>query len=148
MSDESALNFGRRKEDTLRERREKIVNQHIEAENKGDLDGVIASFYKPHYEVIPMAAVVDGEKEVRELIGSLTNSFPDFHVELITLYHSDNAVIIEARMTGTHQKEFAGMQPKGKKMDVRLAAIFDFDEDKLVNESVYFDFATLQQQIS
>jgi steroid delta-isomerase-like uncharacterized protein len=148
MTEESNLNFGRRKEDSLRERRERIVNQHIEAENKGDLDGVIASFYKPHYEVIPMSAVVEGEKGVRELIGSIVHSFPDFHVELITLYHSDHAVIVEARITGTHQKEFAGIQPKGKKMDVRLAAIFDFDDDKLVNETVYFDFATLQQQLS
>jgi steroid delta-isomerase-like uncharacterized protein len=148
MTEESQLNFGRRKEDSLRERREKIVNQHIDAENNADLDGLIASFFKPHYEVIPMSAVVDGEKEVRELFGGIINSFPDFHFDLMTLYHADNAVIVEGTMTGTHEREFAGMPPKGKKMAVRVAAIFDFDDDKLVNETVYFDFATLQQQIS
>ena len=147
MTEQSNLVFGRRKEDSLRERREKIVNEHIDAENKGDLDGMIASFYKPHYEVIPMGAVVDGEKEVRDLIGGVIKGFPDFRFEIITLYHADNAVIVEGRMTGTHEQEWGGMQPKGKKMDLRVAAIYDFDDDKLVNETVYFDFATLQQQL-
>ena len=47
-------------------------------------------------------------------------------------------------MTGTHQKEWGGIPPLGKKMDIPLACVFDFDDDKLINETVYFDFATLQ----
>jgi hypothetical protein len=32
-------------------------------------------------------------------------------------------------------------------MDVRLAAIFEFDGDRLTREKVYFDFATILGQL-
>jgi steroid delta-isomerase-like uncharacterized protein len=142
------LNLGRRKEDLIRKRREEIVYQHVNAENKGDLDGMISSFHSPHYQVIPMGAVIDGEKGVRDMFGEVLHGFPDFHFETMKLYHDENAVIVEGRMTGTHNGDFAGMKPLGRKMDIQAACIFDFDEDRLLNETVYFDFATLQRQLT
>jgi hypothetical protein len=32
-------------------------------------------------------------------------------------------------------------------MDIRLACVFDFDGDRLANETVYFDLTTLQRQL-
>ena len=141
-------NPGRRKEDLIRQRREEIVHQHVNAENNGDLDQMIASFHSPHYQVIPMGAIVDGADAVRSMFGDVLKGFPDFHFITLKLYHDENAVIVEGRMTGTHQGEFAGMTPKGRKMDIQAACIFDFDEDRLMNETVYFDFATLQRQLT
>jgi len=57
-------------------------------------------------------------------------------------------VIIEARMTGTHRGLWAGLPPRGGKLDVPLACIFEFEDDRLVNEKVFFDFATVQQQLT
>ena len=34
------------------------------------------------------------------------------------------------------------------RMDIRLACVFDFEGAGLVNESVYFDLATLQRQLA
>lgn len=138
----------RRKEDLVRQRREEIVHQHVNAENNGDVDEMIASFYSPHYQVIPMGAIVDGEKAVREMFGEVLRGFPDFHFNTLKLYHDESAVILEGRMTGTHEGEFAGMAPKSRKMDIQAVCIFDFDEDRLMNETVYFDFATLQRQLT
>lgn len=132
----------------LRARRETIVQQHIHAENTADLDAMIASFHTPHYKVVPMGAISDGEEAVRGLIGGLIQGFPDFHFEAVTIHHADTAVIVEGRMTGTHRGEWAGIPPQGKRMDISVACIFDFEEDRLVNETVYFDFATLQRQIA
>ena len=50
-------------------------------------------------------------------------------------------------MTGTHQGEFAGIPPTGRPIDVRLACIFEFEDDRLLCEKVYFDFATVLQQL-
>ena len=136
------------RDNSLRSRREKIVQQHIDAENSGNLDEMIASFHQPRYEVFPMGAVFEGEQPVRDLIAGLILGFPDFHFAPSTIHYADHAVIVEARATGTHQAEWGGIPPKHKKMDIALVCIFDFDEDRLINEKVFFDFASLQRQLS
>jgi len=133
--------------EALRQQREDVVRRHVAAENAGDLDAMIASFHHPRYQVVPMGAVSDGETAVRELIAGLVSGFPDFHFEPQVVHHADNAVIVEARMTGTHRGEWAGLKPRGRCMDLRVACVFDFDGSRLINETVYFDFATLQRQL-
>jgi steroid delta-isomerase-like uncharacterized protein len=135
-------------DNSLRMRREKVVQRHIEAENTGNLDEMIASFHRPRYEVFPMGAVFEGEQPVRDLIGGLITGFPDFHFAPSQIHHADHAVIVEARMTGTHRAEWAGIPSKNSKVDIPLVCIFDFEDDHLINEKVYFDFATLQRQLS
>ena len=135
-------------DNSLRIRRQKVVQRHIDAENTGNLDEMIASFHRPRYEVFPMGAVFEGEKPVRDLIAGLVRGFPDFHFAPTIIHHADNAVIVEARMTGTHRAEWAGISPKGRKVDIPLVCIFDFEEDHLINEKVYFDFASFQRQLT
>ena len=36
---------------SLRQRREETVKQHIEAENRHDIEATIATFHRPRYEV-------------------------------------------------------------------------------------------------
>lgn len=133
---------------SLRQRREDIVRRHIDAESNGDIDAMIATFHRPRYQVVPMDVVSDGEAAVRELVGGLVGGFPDLRCEPIVIHHADEAVIVEARLTGTHRGEWAGLAPRGRRMDVAIACVFDFDEDRLVNETVYFDYATLQRQLA
>jgi steroid delta-isomerase-like uncharacterized protein len=134
--------------DSLRARRQAVVQRHIDAENSGDLDAMITSFHRPRYEVFPMGAVCDGEAAVRDLVRGLVTGFPDFHFAPTVVHHADHAVVVEARMTGTHRGAWAGLPPKGAKLDVALACIFEFEDDRLVNEKVFFDFATVARQLT
>lgn len=133
---------------TLEARREAIVTKHIDAENSGNLDLLIEAFHRPHYDVVPMGAVFDGEAAVRDLVGGLVAAFPDFHFRAEKLHHAESAVIVQGHMTGTHRTDWAGILASGRRMDVAVACVFDFDADRLVNETVYFDFATLQRQLA
>jgi predicted ester cyclase len=112
-----------------------------------DLNGTIASFHHPRYDVVPMGASATGAA-VRELIGGLVRAFPDFHFEPLVMHHADRAVVVEGRLTGTHRVVWAGILPRGGRMDLRVACVFDFEGERLMNETVYFDFATLQRQLS
>jgi steroid delta-isomerase-like uncharacterized protein len=132
---------------SLRERREALVQRHIDAENDGDVDAMIATFHRPRCQMVAMDLMSDGETAVRALMGPLVRAFPDLRCEPITVHHADEAVIVEARLSGTHRAEWAGIAPRGGRMDLPIVCIFDFDEDRLVNETVYFDFATLQRQL-
>jgi len=131
-----------------RERREAIVLAHVAAENAGDLDATLATFYRPRYNVLPMGAVSEGEAAVRQLVGGLVTAFPDFHFKIGKLHHADDAVIVEGIMTGTHKGNWAGMEARSRQMQLPVACVFDFEDDRLINESVYFDFATLQRQLT
>jgi hypothetical protein len=47
-------------------------------------------------------------------------------------------------MKGTHLGDWAGLKATGRP----VACIFEFDEDRLMCEKVYFDMATLVNQSS
>src|ERR1051326_4058187 len=128
---------------SLRDRRQTTVRQHVGAESRHDVAGVLASFHHPRYDVVPLGFVSDGAIAVEELVTGLLNGFSDFHAEILTLHHADTAVILEIRMTGTHNGPWAGIEPTGRRMNLRVACIFEFDDDRLICEKVYFDFATL-----
>ena len=130
---------------SLRQRREAIVNQHAEAENRHDIEATIATFHHPRYEMNGDPS--DGDAAVRELLQGMMNGLPDLHAEIGKMRHADDAVIIEGLITGTHDGEWAGIPPTGRRVEVPAAAIFEFDEDRLLCEKVYMDFAAVLTEI-
>lgn len=132
---------------TLRERRERVVREHIAAENNHDIPRTLATFHRPKYEVAPFGAPNIGAESVHELLTALFAAFPDFHVEVPYLHHADTAVIAEFIMTGTHRGPFAGLPASGQRVRVPIVGIFDFEEDRLMCERVYFDMATMTRQM-
>ena len=46
--------------DELRARRDAIVREHADAENRHDFDVALDSFHHPRYELMPTGEVIDG----------------------------------------------------------------------------------------
>jgi steroid delta-isomerase-like uncharacterized protein len=132
---------------SLRARREAVVAAHVDAENRHDLDALLASFERPRYEVVPLGTADDGAAAVRQLIGGLLEAFPDFHFYARRLHHADDVVLVEGRFTGTHRAAWAGVPATGRSIDVPAACVFEFEGAGCVCERVYFDFATLLRQL-
>jgi steroid delta-isomerase-like uncharacterized protein len=130
---------------SLRQRREAIVREHAEAENRHDVEATIATFHHPRYEF--NGETSDGQEAVRELLQGFMDAFPDFHADIGKMRHADDAVVGETIITGTHDGEWAGIPPTGRRIEVPVAAIFEFDEDRLLCEKVYMDFAAVLTQI-
>jgi steroid delta-isomerase-like uncharacterized protein len=130
---------------SLRQRREAIVNQHADAENRHDVAATVATFHHPRYEVNGVPS--DGAEAVRELLQGMMDALPDLHAELGKMRHADDAVFGEGRITGTHDGEWAGIPPTGRRVEFPLVAIFEFDDDRLLCEKVYFDMATVLTQM-
>ena len=131
----------------LREKRERIVREHMETENEHDYDATIDTFDHPRYELIGTGDVYDGPEAVGHYFEETRTAFPDQRNELIALHHADDAVIVEAMLFGTHLGSFRGLPPTGRKFEMRIAAFFLFEEDRLVCERVYFDAGTIQRQL-
>lgn len=67
---------------------------------------------------------------------------------MIALRHSDDAVIVEFYLLGTHLGNFGPVPPTGGAFKVRMTAYFVFDErEELICERIYFDQATLIRQL-
>ena len=54
---------------------------------------------------------------------------------------------MEFDLLGTNLGEFYGMPPTGNAFGVPTIAVFFFDGDRIVNERVYFDTASMLNQI-
>jgi steroid delta-isomerase-like uncharacterized protein len=131
----------------LREKREAIVVEHMESENRQEFDVTLETFDHPRYELIATGEVHDGPEEVMAYFQETRTAFPDQRNELIALHHSDDAVIVEAMLYGTHDGAYRGLPPTGRKFESRFCAMFIFEEDKLICERVYFDVGTVLRQL-
>jgi steroid delta-isomerase-like uncharacterized protein len=134
---------------TLRHRREAVVREHMESENVHEFDVTMATFAHPRYEIIPTGEVFDGPEQVDEYFRRTRTAFPDQRNENSTLYHADDAVIVEFDLLGTHEGELLGMPPTGKSFRCRVCAFFIFEPggEGIVCERVYFDQATIARQL-
>ena len=131
----------------LRAKREALVIEHMESENRHEYDATIETFHHPRYELIGTGDVYDGPDEVARYFEETRTAFPDQRNELIALHHADDAVIVEANLYGTHEGPFRGLPATGRKFEMRFSAIFIFEEDRLVCERVYFDVGTVLRQL-
>jgi steroid delta-isomerase-like uncharacterized protein len=131
----------------LRDRREALVIEHMETENEHDYDATIATFDHPRYELVGTGDVYDGTEEVARYFEETRTAFPDQENELISLHHADEAVIVEAWVRGTHLGPYRGLPPTGRRWEMQFAAVFVFEEDRLVCERVYFDAGTVLRQL-
>jgi steroid delta-isomerase-like uncharacterized protein len=134
----------------LRSRREAVVRQHMDAENVHDFETVMGTFAHPRYEIIPTGQVHDGDAAVRQYFKDTRTAFPDQRNEPISLRHTDDAVVTEFWLLGTHRGPLLGVAPTGRSFRVRMLALFLFEEggDGIVCERVYFDSATLLRQLT
>ncbi|MDX6632172.1 MAG: hypothetical protein QOG26_177 [Solirubrobacterales bacterium] len=132
----------------IRRRREELVREHMDSENRHAYDATIETFHHPRYELIGTGDVFDGHDEVARYFEETRTAFPDQTNELIALYHADDAVLVEADLHGTHLGPFRGLPPTGKKFEMRFLAIFVFEGDEnLICERVYFDSNTILRQL-
>ena len=131
----------------LRARREAIVREHMESENRHEFDVTLATFDHPRYEIVPTGEVYDGPDEVSRYFAESRAAFPDQRNKTIAIHHADDAVVVEFWLRGTHEGELRGIPPTGKVFEVRAVALFLFEDDGLVCERVYFDAATIFGQL-
>ena len=134
--------------DKLREAREQLLRRHLDAHTSGDIDGVVATFARPRMELIASGRVLDGAEALRAYLQERRRAFPDQAFEVICHHHSDRAVVSEHWMSGTHLGEVHGVEPSGKRFRARMASIFDFDGEELVNQRLYYDAGTIARQLA
>jgi predicted ester cyclase len=125
----------------LRARREAVVREHMESENRQEFDATLGTFSHPRYELMANGRVYDGEEAVHGYYIKSRRAVPDQRNELRALHFADEAVIAEFDLLGT---------PAGGTQSFRcpMVAIFTFEGDRITCERVYWDSATIERQVA
>lgn len=132
----------------LRQRRLTVIKEHMDTEVTHDFDRTLATFDgHPHYEIMATGHVFDGDAEVMGYYRTTRAAFPDQRHDNSRFHVADDAVIVEFDLLGTNLGEFYGLPPTGKAFRVPIIAVFFFEDDRIVNERIYFDSASLVTQI-
>jgi len=131
----------------LRARREAVVREHMESENRHDFATTLATFGHPRYEIVPTGDVYDGADAVTRYFEETRGAFPDQRNTLIAMHHADDALIVEFDLEGSHRGSYRGLPPTGRAFTCRTVAIFEFEGEGIVCERVYFDSATILRQL-
>jgi steroid delta-isomerase-like uncharacterized protein len=136
-------------EESLRERRIALVREHMESENDHEFEVTLATFDHPRYELVATGEVYDGPEQVAGYYRASRAAFPDQRNENVLLHYAGDAVIAEFDLLGTHEGELRGMAPTGRTFRCRMCALFLFEPggERIVGERVYFDQATIAQQL-
>ncbi len=133
----------------LRRRRLATLDTHFRSEIDHDWTACLATFNgHPRYEIVPTGQVHDGDEEVLAYHRAQRVAFPDQRHENVRIHVADDdTVITEFDLLGTNTGEFVGLPPTGQAFRVPTIAVFSFEGDKITNERVYLDIASLLTQI-
>ena len=132
----------------LRRRRDDVLATLLEAQNAHDVDGALACFVHPRYELIGNTRVYDGAEAVRQYYEMTRRYFPDLHFDVIAVHHAADTVVSELWMSGTHLGSGPDFPASGKRFRCRTAVIFTFVDDRLTCARVYYDTGTIARQLA
>ena len=126
-----------------------LVEEHVSLENRHDLDGIMGTFgASARYDEEPWNDHYIGRDAVRAYYDGLLRAIPDLAIDVRRRHVAEHAIVLEVTISGRHLGPWRGLPPTGRAVQFPLCGIFTFDrEDRLAGEKIYYDRATVLQQL-
>ena len=126
-----------------------VVEQHVGFENAHDLEGVLGTFGDTaHYDDEAWGDHYEGAGGVRQFYEQLMKALPDLKIEIQKRHVTDDAIVLEVMIRGTHLGSWRGLPATGRRVDLPLCGIYTFDsDDRLSREKIYYDRGTVLRQL-
>jgi steroid delta-isomerase-like uncharacterized protein len=126
-----------------------LVERHIRLENEHDLEGVLRTFGDTsRYDDEPWGEHYAGRDGVRAFYEQLMKALPDLEIDVQHRHVTDDAILVEVVIRGTHLGGWRGLPPTGRRVEFPLCGIYTFDaEDRLAGEKIYYDRGTVLRQL-
>ena len=126
-----------------------IVEQHIRLENEHDLEGVVRTFGDTaRYDDEPWGEHYEGRNGVRLFYEQLMKALPDLEIEVQHRHVTDDAILVEVVIRGTHLGGWRGLPATGRRIEFPLCGVCTFDpDDRLAGEKIYYDRGTVLGQL-
>ena len=98
-----------------------MVRRMVEGINTGDIEGTVDELFAPQ-----------AARRVKGLFTEFYTAFPDWREQIVELVAEGNTVAGRFRCSGTHQGEFLGEAPTGKRMEVEEVFFLRVEDGKFV----------------
>jgi steroid delta-isomerase-like uncharacterized protein len=106
------------------------------------VDQLLASDYDGH-----SSTVIRGPEGAMEFVPRLRIAFPDFQFSILDQIAEGDKVATRWAICGTHEGEFQGIPPSGKRMEMTGITIFRIANGKLIEGWTNEDVLGMLQQL-
>ena len=131
-----------------RERRRALLHAHYRVENAHDLEGIMATFSKDA-EMLWNGRSFADDASIRWGhgyigLGAAPGAFRDVRNVIVAEHFTDDEIVVEGRLLGTHVGEFLGYPPTERAVDLPFVGFYRFDSaGKLVSERIVMNLSPL-----
>jgi len=78
----------------------------------------------------------------------LMKALPDLEIEVQRQHVTDDAILVEVMIRGTHLGGWRGLPATGRRIEFPLCGVYTFDaDDRLAGEKIYYDRGTVLRQL-
>ena len=136
-------------DETHQAARIRVVDEHVRSENLHDVEAIMATFGDiAQYDDEPWREHHAGRAGVRAYYEDLLQVAPDLRIEVKRTHVTDENIILEVIVNGTHVGSWRGLPGTGKRFEFPLCEVYTFNEsDRLAGERIYYDRATVLKQV-
>ena len=126
-----------------------VLREHVRAESEHEMDALLAGMTSDCFnDVAGVPRPFTGPEQTAERYRKHWEAFPDFTVRVRRVLCVDQScVVTENEWRGTHLGTFLGWPATGRPVRMRAIVVWHFKGDELWGETIFFDNASLLQQI-
>jgi len=127
-----------------------LIDRHIDAESRGDVDGAVAVYTEDiDHDVVGFPdGHSRGKDGARAFYAYLTTNFLAQKWTLLHRYVSDDAIVLEQKMTGAVVGSMLGLEGHGRQISFRMMHVFEFRDGLISRENIWVDTAAVIDQLS
>jgi steroid delta-isomerase-like uncharacterized protein len=124
-----------------------LVSDYVDAWNAHDADAVVETFADGGTYTDPTVPEGLTGEAIGEFAADMWDAFPDLSFDVERLVSSDDAVLLEWTMRGTHEGPLEDLPPTGETVALPGTDVITVGDGGLTSVRGYFDDRTLMEQL-
>ena len=115
--------------------------------NTGDVDRADELLAEDVVDHQAMPGIPPGRAGFKVIVTMFRAAFPDLHFTIEDRFAREDAAVLRFTMTGTHQGDFMGIPPTGRRVEVAGADLIRYADGRAVEHWGYMEEGLMMQQL-
>ncbi len=117
-----------------------VATSYFGAMTARDADAVASHWHDDGVDDIVPVGILRGPGEVREFFAEVFAAVPDAEVVVERVVAEEGVAVVQWRLSGTFSGGlFQGIEPTGRRIELRGVDCLEIEEGKIVRNSSYYD---------